>query len=219
MYVVKFKGRVVLGLIPWNAQYIQDVMRNRYRIVIELPYLEPESTEFPYIVNEDITIYPASENRDDNINPMIQQYFGPTWEFLEDHVVAHYEILPLKLEDAKNNYIARAANIRYNKEISGTKIIFNNIEYNIETNRNSRSKYIEKFIMLGDGESINWKFSEQWITLTKINIQNIIQAIDEHVQSAFDWEFNINNIINSATSLDDLLNIEELNSMDKPQEI
>lgn len=217
MYIVKYKEGIVLGIIPWNDQYIKDVIRNRYRITIELPYLEPQIEEFPYIVNDDITIYPASENRDYNINPMIQYYFGPTWEFLENRVIAHYQIEPLKLDDAKNNYRARAENFRYQKEISGTKITINENTYHIETNRTSRSKYVEKFILLNDDQAVNWKFTEGWAILTKQNIRNIIQAIDEHIQKAFDWELNMNNIINSATSLNDLVNIEDLNPVDESQ--
>ena len=215
MYVVKYKERIVLGIIPWNNQYIMDVMRNRYNSIIELPYLEPELAQFPYVVNEDITIYPANENRDPNIDPMIQYYFGPSWEFLTDRIVAHYEILPLTLEAAKNNYRDRAANFRYEKEISGTKITINGNTYNLETNRESRSKYVEKFILLNDEQTINWKFTEGWTTLTKQNIQSIIHSIDEHIQKAFDWELSMNNLINSVTNSNDLLNIEELKSLNK----
>ena len=217
MYVVKHKERIVLGIIPWNHQYIQDVMRNRYRVNIELPYLEPEATEFPYVVNNDITIYPASEDRDPVINPMVQQYYGPTWEFLEDRAVAHYEILPLELHAAQSNYRARAAAYRYDKEVSGTKVTINDVEYDIETDRSSRSKYVEKYVMLSDGQTVNWKFTDQWVTLTKQNIQSIVQAIDSHVQGAFDWELSMINTINSATSLEDLLNVEELNPIQPNQ--
>lgn len=211
MYVVKYKQRVVLGIIPWNNQYIQDVMKNRYRVDIELPYIEPESSEFPYQVNEDTVIYPATEDRDVNINPMIQQYYGPTWEFLEDRVIAHYEILDLELSAAQNNYKERAAAYRYNKEISGTKITLNNKEYVIETDRVSRTKYVEKFLMMEENQTVNWKFSQDWITLTKQDLQNIVHAIDSHVQGAFDWELNLINTIDSITNLQDLTLIEDLN--------
>lgn len=211
MYVVKFKERIVLGIIPWNHQYIQDVMRNRYRITIELPYLEPEATEFPYVVNDDIIIYPASENRDLNINPMIQQYYGPTWEFLENTVIAHYEIQSLDLHSAQSNYRARAAAYRYDKEIAGTKITINGVEYKLETDRFNRSKYVEKYIMLAENQTVNWKFDDQWVILSKQDIQNIVQAIDNHIQAAFDWELSMINSIESAANLADLLAIEELN--------
>lgn len=212
MYVVKYKERVVLGIIPWNAQYIENVMRSRYRVSIELPDEEP--TEFPFQVNENTVIYPASENRDSNINPMIQQYYGPTWEFLEDRVIAHYEIRELDLNSAKNNYREVAAAKRYVKEISGTKITINGVEYKVETDRNSRTKYIEKYVMLDENQTVNWKFSEQWVTLSKQDVKSIVQMIDAHVQEAFDWELDLINIINSANSSEDLLAIEELNPVD-----
>ena len=37
MYVVKYKERVILGLIPWNWKYITDVLIIRHRVTIDIP--------------------------------------------------------------------------------------------------------------------------------------------------------------------------------------
>lgn len=210
MYVVKYKDRVVLGIIPWNNKYIMDVMRVRHRETIELPYLEPEASEFPLQVNDNITIYPAEEDRSSDINPMIESYYGPTWEFLADKVIAHYEIRPLSLDDAKINFRAKAANLRYPKEIQGTKITIDGTEYFLETDRESRKKYIEKLMTIGD-QTVNWKFVQGWVMLDKQKLESIVSAIDQHVQSTFDEEYALNTQINNAQDVATLLAIEELN--------
>ena len=216
MYIIKYKNIVVLGIIPWNNQYIMDVFRSRYNVLIEIPFIEPQASEFPYVVNEDITIYPAEEDRPGSINPMIEFYQGPTWEFLENKVIAHYQVLPLDLNSVKQNYKGKAANLRYVEEIKGTIVNINGVDIFIETNRNDRTKYIEKLAIMPDESTINWKFQEAWISLTKENMQAIVAVIETHVQNAFNTEFNLNLLIDAAETVEELLAIEPLNVPEQP---
>lgn len=211
-YVVKYKDRVVLGIIPWNNKYIMDVMRIRHNELIEIPSIEPEESKFPLVVNQDITIYPAEEDRPGAINPLIEFYQGPTWEFLENKVIAHYQVLPLDLNSVKQNYKAKAAFLRYKKEIVGTKINLDGIEYTVETNRESRSKYVERLTSMGE-TSINFKFQEGWVSLTKENMQSVVAAIESHVQSCFNEEYAFNVTIDAAQTTEELLAIEALNKL------
>jgi hypothetical protein len=210
-FIVKYNNMVVLGIIPWNNKYIMDVMRARYDVEIEIPKIEPEASQFPLVLNDSVTIYPAEENRLNSINPMIEYYYGPTWEFLENKVIAHYEVRPLDLDSVKGNYKAKAAFLRYKKEISGTKVVINDIEYALETDRESKTKYIHKLVSIEENANINWKFSNQWVVLTKQNLQQIVNAIDSHIQSTFDEEYNFNIQIDAAQNVQELLNIEGLN--------
>jgi len=210
MYVVVYKGSVVLGIIPWNNKYIMDVMRARHNETIEIPYIEPAASQFPYQVNADCIIYPAEEDRSSNVNPLIEYYYGPTWEFLETKVIAHYEVVPHTLEYAKYNYKAKAADLRYKQEIANTSVTVNGIDHEIETDRLSRTKFIEK-LSISSNESINWKFKDSWQIITKADIQIIVDKIDEHVQGAFDAEYALSLLINQSQSFIDLLAIEALN--------
>lgn len=210
MYVVVYKNKVVLGIIPWNNEYIMTVMKSRYRVNIEIPKKEPVISLFPYHVNEDVIIYPAEENRPNSINPMIEYYYGPNWEFKSDKVIANYEIKPLSLENAKSNYREKASLKRYEKEVAGTTVVINENEHEIETDRNSRSKYVEK-LSSSNTNSIKWKFKDSWEIITKENLQYIIDTIDNHVQLAFDEEYDLFLLIDQAQTIDDLLEITELN--------
>jgi hypothetical protein len=210
MYVVIYKDMVVLGVIPWDTRYIKDVLSIRYGETVELPYREPDISEFPLQANENVKIYPAEEKYAQSVNnPLVEYYHGPSWEFLENKVIGHYVVNKHDLSSAKGKYKDRASDIRYKKEISGTTVTINNNQHFIETGRMQRSKYIEKLLSME--ESVNWKFQDQWDILSKVDIQKIVSTINTHIQSAFDEEYNFNLLIEQAESIEDLLAIEELN--------
>lgn len=218
MFAVKYKERVILGIIPWNNTYIMDVMRNRYNVVVELPRIEPDASEFPlevdaisvfeFLPSETITIYPAEEDRDVNINPMIHYYHGPTWETSETKITARYTIELLSIEDARNNHRNRAADLRWQQENRGILVTVGDQEFEISTQRDQRSKWVETLQNMGD--TVNWKFGHVWIALTKAQVTNISAAVHAHVQAAFDEEMRLFDLIQQAQDHDQLLAITEL---------
>jgi hypothetical protein len=225
MYVIIHKNRVILGILPWNSQYYTDVLRSRYRITTELPRNEPAPDVFPWEIDADTKIVPAEEVRPNIENPLVKYYYGPTWDFLETKVIANYEVIPHAIEDARANYKVKAGTQRYEQEVSGTSITINDVEYKIETDRSSRTKYIEKYVSMG--ETVNWKFNEGWVVLTKTQMQSIVAAIDTHVQSAYDEELRLNAVIDACETAEQLEAVEELNKkpndeilgqMEQPQE-
>lgn len=222
MYVIIHKNRVVLGILPWNSQYFTDVLRSRYRITTELPRNEPAPDAFPWEIDAETKIFPAEEIRPNIDNPLVEYYYGPTWEFLETKVIASYDVLPQSIEDARSNYKVKASLQRYEQEVSGTIITINGVEYKIETDRLSRTKFIEKYISMGD--TVNWKFNEGWVVLTKEQIYSIVVAIDTYVQAAFDEELRLNAVIDTCETAEQLEAVEELNKkpnngiLDQPTE-
>lgn len=209
MYVIIHKNRVILGILPWNSQYYTDVLRSRYRITTELPRNEPAPDVFPWEIDADTKIVPAQEVRPNIKNPLVEYYYGPTWDFLETKVIANYEVIPHDIKDARANYKVKAGTQRYEQEVSGTAITINDVEYKIETDRSSRTKYIEKYVSMGD--SVNWKFNTSWVVLTKAQMQSIVVAIDTHIQAAFDEELRLNVVIDACETAEQLEAVEELN--------
>jgi len=61
---------------------------------------------------------------------------------------------------------------------------------------------------LAIGENtINFKFKEGWINLSKADLEYIIQQIDFAVQEAFDWELSKTNEINACKTHEEINNI------------
>lgn len=209
MYAIIHKDKVTAGILPWNNKYFVSVLRARHRITAKLPKKEPALSEFPWQIDEDTKIVSAQENRQANINPLIEYYYGPTWEFTDTGVIAQYEVKPIDLENCKANYKVKAATQRYQQEIAGAVVTIDNEEYKIETARSAKTKYFEKYVSMGD--SVNWKFEGQWKQITKQQMYDIVAAIDTHVQAAFDEEQRLHQLIDECNDTDQLLLIEELN--------
>lgn len=205
MYAIIHKGRVILGPIAWAQKYFTDVLKIRHRVDASIPFDAPE--EFPYRIDDDTTIHKVVENKP-NIDAMIEQHYGPLWDLSNDVVVANYEVVALSIEDARNNFRYFTAFERYKKEVSGTTTTIQNLEVTIGTTRDERSNYVQQYLVLGDQETINWKFPQGWLTLTKQEFGSVVQAISQHVQQCFDWEKSINDQINAAQSASELYAIE-----------
>jgi hypothetical protein len=41
---------------------------------------------------------------------------------------------------------------------------------------------------MGENDTVNWKFPEGWLTLTKADLGAAVTAGVAHIQSSFDWE-------------------------------
>jgi hypothetical protein len=210
MYAVKYKENIVIGIIPWNNSYIMKSLLIRFGQSIELPKIEPSIDKFPYVVNEDCIIYRAEEDRPDISNTIIEYYEGPKWVFKNNKVIAKYEVKKLSLEAARSKYKQIAAEIRYAKETSSINVTINGLTHKINTDRFSRSKYMEK-IASSNSMPIVWKFDEAWQSITKEDLQHIIDSIDYNIQKAFNEEYDLNNLIDHAKDINELLSIEELN--------
>ena len=208
MYAVTYQNRVVLGPIDWNNRYIMDVMRVRYRENIEVPMVAPDISQLPLTITDSIKIYRVQEDRDPNINPMLQQYHGPTWEIGETTITALYTIEPLSMVDARANHQDRAADRRWQQENRGILVTVGDQEFEISTQRDQRSKWVETLQHMGD--TVNWKFGKVWTTLTKAQVTSISAAVHAHVQAAFDEEMRLFDRIQQAQDHDQLTAITEL---------
>lgn len=206
-FVVIHKNRVIIGPMSWSQKYFTTVLKIRYKIEANIPGIEPDV--FPYTINEDTVIRRVVENKPE-LNEMIHYHYGPLWDFTEDTVVANYEVREVTIETARDNFKALLASHRYRKEISGAKITLREKELSLDTSREGRNVFIQKFLLMADAETVNWKFPEGWFNLTRDELGQIVFAGASHIQSAFDWEKEITEQIDSAQTLEELLNLNPI---------
>lgn len=204
-YAIVHKGRVIVGPLAWAQKYYTDVLKIRHRITANIPGKAPE--ELPYVIDENTKIHAVEENKPE-VDVMTQYHYGPLWDLSGDVVVANYEIREQTIEDARNNFRAYAAHERYKKEVSGTKVTIQDTEVTVDTTREGRAAFVQKYSLIGDEDVVNWKFPEGWLTLTKDDLAAVTLAADLHVQQAFDWEKTINDEINAAETAEELHAIE-----------
>jgi hypothetical protein len=204
MYAVVYKNRVIVGPMDWNRAIFQGSLEKE-KILVTLPRVAPQ--ELPYIINEDVKIMIVEEIRPE-INPMVEYYYGPLWDLTGNCAIANYQINDTSIDSARINFKQQAADERYKKEIAGMKINIQDIEVTIDTSRDGRNIFIQKYGLMSENETVNWKFPESWLTLTKSELGSVVAAVDTHIQSAFDWEKTINDEIDAATTKEELLDIK-----------
>jgi hypothetical protein len=204
MFAVVYKNRVLVGPMGWNRGIFQGSLEKE-KIITILPRVAPQ--QLPYIVNNDAKIMVVFENRPE-INPMVEYYYGPLWEINDDNVVANYEVNDIAIGAARNNFKTLAAEERWKKEITGTKINIQDTEVTIETDRETRNIFVQKYSIMGENETVNWKFPERWLVLTKSELGQVIGAGATYIQSCFDWEKSISDQIDFATTKEELLQIQ-----------
>jgi hypothetical protein len=210
MYVIIYKNRVILGALPWNATYFMRVLQSRYRVLLDIPLDEPLQESFPMVLNSDFTIKRAIEEEKLPMNPYVEQYYGPQWDVSEQEAKATYEVRDLPLDEAKSNFYGLFARERYEQEVSGTNVTIFDNEYTIQTDRESRSSFLLALANMNETSTVNWKFKEGWVELNKEQFQQILRAINSHVQECFSKEMEKIQLVMNCSSKQELLDLDLL---------
>lgn len=136
-------------------------------------------------------------------NIKIEWLFGPIYDIQENLVIGNYEIKPLNLDIAKSYLLDKLPAARYEKETKQIDVFLQGLKLAINTDRDTRAIYANKLLGMGEN-TINWKFSEGWLSVNKADLEYIIQQIDFAVQEAFDWELSKMNEIKVCKTLEDI---------------
>lgn len=202
MYVLVHKNRVLAGPMGWNRGIFEG---NLKKLGIQQGIGREPPTTLPMQFTPDTIIYEARVIQPD-YNKKIEYPHGPFWEFT-NIATGTFQLLPLPLDQAKYYVKTLVSENRYNYEIKGINITIQAQQVFITTDRSQRAVFYESYLMMNDNETINWKFQNNWVTLTKPELSTIVQAIASHVQGAFDWEKNKHQEIDNCPSLQVLKDI------------
>ena len=203
MYAIVHNNFVILTQPNWNTRMFTSILEEECGINRRI-LLADEQT-LPMILNENTKILKVYLNTPE-YNPKIEWLDGPNYTVTEDNVVANYTVKPLDLTIAKGNLIDKLPALRYEKEKKSIDITVQDLNLNISTDRETRATFTNKLLAIGNN-SINFKFKEGWLNLSKADLEYIIQQIDFAVQEAFDWELSKTNEINSCKTLEEINNI------------
>lgn len=214
MYALVLNDKVISGPRGWNSAFFRSSLRERGETVTGLiPTKAPDA--MPYTITDNARVVLVNEVRPE-INSFIEYHRGPLWSNIGDTATATYEVVEQPLEFAKQNYKNLLADKRYIKEVAGATVTVQDQEITVDTSREGRSIFVEKLMLMGESDTVNWKFPEGWFALTKSELAAVVQAGVDHVQSAFDWEQQIANDIDSETELSELVKYRDI--IDPPPE-
>lgn len=207
MYALIHKDQVVSGPRSWDRAFFTFLLNNQ-NVNLDRPIPRMPIDNEPYIIDEDTKIVPAEIVQED-LNPLVQYYQGPTWELLEEKALAHYEVIDTPVEFARGNFKDLVAKNRYEKETKEIKTTIQTLEVSLDTSRDGRNIFLQKYSIMQDGTTVNWKFPEGWLTLTKAELGECVATGADYIQTCFDWEKNYDDRINAATTKEELLQIEQ----------
>ena len=203
MYAVIYDDKVLVGPMNWNRGMFQGALE-RKGVQYPVPRTVPET--LPLIIDSHAKIMKVEEVRPE-MNPLVEYYYGPLWNITDDVVIANYEIHDSPIESMRYNLKQVAAQERYRKEVLGTTTTIQDQLVTIDTARGARDVFVQKYLLMSSGDTVNWKFPEGWLTLTKQDLGSVVQAGNQYIQSCFDWELNIAEQIDLAETKEQLLAI------------
>lgn len=198
--LVEDKQYVILGPMEWRPRMFQTEIDE-----LDIPWQVPPVEQGYISITDRYEIYPVVNLVQPNYNPDFEELVGPTYSFVNNEAVASFAVANLPIEQIKNILKNKVSAERYFKEIAGTKVTLNGVDYPVETDRESRTKWIQLASLPGP---TNWKIAGTFINLSQQDANTILQAVVDYVQAQFDWEMNMYSLIDSKTRIDDLKTIE-----------
>jgi hypothetical protein len=200
-YVLVHNGFVINGPRAWNYRSFESSLQEDCEIEYKLPMSKTDEEIIE--IDENTKIY-AAELVYPNYNAKIEYPHGPFWDFSTGKAIGTFQVLPTPIELIKNTLKAKVAEIRWRKEIAG---LITNVQDNdvfVDTAREVRDVFLQKYILMNENETVQWKFNSGWVTLTRTEVNTIATAVANHIQSQFDWEIAKHAEIDACSTAEEL---------------
>ena len=201
MYAVIYDNRVLVGPMNWNRGIFQGALERR-GVQYSLPRTAPNN--LPLTIDEHAKIMQVEEIRPE-LNALVEYYYGPLWDVTGTKAIANYEVHDTPIESARYNLKQLAAQERYKKEILGATVTIQEQTVTIDTNRGDKDVFVQKYLLMAESDTVNWKFPETWLTLTKSDLGLCVTAANQYIQQCFDRELNISEQIDQSQNKQELL--------------
>lgn len=211
MFVLVHKNKVSVGPIAWNSAMFSYKLR-QLKVDHDIPVTAP--AVLPLVIDNETVIKQAQIN-----SPMCDKkthYLeGPHWDLSGSIAIGNYLVREQTIEAIQGNLKKIVADARYSKENRGCVVTIQNLNLRVNTDRNTRANLALALASIGENDSINWKFGSNWLAISKNDLKTMIDAVNAHVQSVFDWEKNKADQIDSKTTIADLSAFEVLTDEEK----
>lgn len=208
MYVLVSDNFVLNGPRSWSPGSFGRTLREDLNINYLLP--SNKSDGEPIFITETVKILPVIFDDPPQHNSKIEYLHGPFWDLSGNVAIGSYTVERNHIDSVKSAFKQIVTSNRYTKEVSGITCTVQNTLVSVNTSREARGNYIQRYLMMGDNDTLDWKFADVWLNVTKNDMATITQAISDHIQQQFDWEANKHIEIDLASTHEELdaINIE-----------
>ena len=200
MFVIVYNNSVILGPMRWNRFRFENEIQEECEVAAVLP----DKNNGAIVVSDSIKILPIQGTENPQYNPRIEYLHGPFWEFTDTAAISSYIVQPFSIDAVKNQLKTNCAAERYKREIASAKVTIQNTEITVDTARGNRDIFVQKFLLMGDTDTVQWKFPECWLELSKAELGLIVSAGAAYVQEQFNWESTKIVEIDSCETLEQL---------------
>lgn len=201
MFALIHKNKIQVGPRDWHYWFFRRYLEDNDLDYGPLPLLYSE----PIITNE-WRIIPISELIEPEYNPLFQEYAGPYWTIYDTYITGYYDVVQSPINIIKSRMKDIISNTRYEIEIGGINFTFpDNTTVELYTTREDRSVYLDALLVMGENDTIDFKFKKGvFKTVTKQVLQQIVATGFQHIKNLFIWEASICSQIDAASTVDEL---------------
>lgn len=207
--IVKNREQVLLGPMPWRQRMFQSEINDLYdegelTVKYEVPPIEISYAD----LGDGIEIFPVNMIVI-SYDPLYQALSGPFWSFDSNLAIGSYNVIDGDINSIKGNLKNILANIRYNKEQTPFTMTVQGQTVTVDASRENRNIFVQKYQFMSDTDTVDWKFPETWLTLTKSDLGSIVLAGANYIQDQFNWEKEYVDRIDNATTINELKTIKD----------
>ncbi len=207
MYALIHNNQIQVGPRTWSYSFFKDYLEEEGLDYGALTRTAPEDKK---IITDDWKIIPVTQIDQPGYDSPFEQLAGPYWAIEEEFITGSYNVVPNTLEMAKGIQKEKVTNNRYQVETGGCPFTFaDGTEVKLYTTREDRSVYIEALQIMPDGTSILFKFAGSiFKSVSKEELNNIVQTGATHIQAAFVWESEKHSEIDACVDMGELRLVE-----------
>ncbi len=205
--IVKDQQTVLLGPMPWRQRMFQREINDLLEAgdITEQYTIPPIPPESKYLaLGEGLEIFPVVQSNVPAHDGIYEQLAGPYYSYANNEATETFNAVSVPLDQIKGTLKNIVTNNRYKKEVGGFKITVQSSEVTVDTSREGRQIFLDTYLAMADAETINWKFPEVWINVTKSDMEQIVFTGKSHIQTCFDWELSTQNAIDAAQTEQEL---------------
>jgi len=184
-YILVHNNYVINGPRSWNYRSFESTLSEELEIEFKLP-MTYDSTE-PIIIDENTKIVTCRLEYAAH-NPKIEYLHGPFWNFDEEVALGTFQVMSTPVDVIKGVLKQRVAVNRWTKEVAGTTVEIQGKFVTVDTSRDGRNIFVQKYLLMTDAETVEWKFPEGWLVLSRTELGQAVNAGVAHVQNQFSWE-------------------------------
>jgi hypothetical protein len=203
--LVKNKTELILGPIEWKQRFIQSEL-NDLGLSGQLPPVEVGHI----VLDNGYELFPIASSNADDYNPIWQELVGPSFTYEEDCAHEVYTKRDRQLSFIKDTLKEQLAAERYRRETSGFTMNVRGQDVFISTAREDRQQFLDIIDTIGEGYAA-WKFNTGFINVIKSDLESIVTARKNHIQTQFMWEKGVHESISIANTIEQLKAINIVN--------